>query len=109
MYQFAAHGRSGQSSQSLSLVTLLRRNSNFLDLIHRHGRRPSQSLDESLRADTLLDMLFDLLQDFSSKYYHRCRAIAYFSVLGAGYVGEDSGGRVDYIEQLSTDASKAAL
>ena len=45
-------------------------------------------------------MLFYFFKDFACQNNNGGCAIAYFSVLGTGYVGQYSRSRMDYIEQL---------
>ncbi len=103
MDQFATHSRSRQPPQSFSLVSIPRGNSNLLDLIHRHSRRPPQPLGNYLRADTLLYMFFYFLQYFSCQHNDGGSAVANFGILRARYVGQDACSGVNYVEKLQKD------
>lgn len=67
MDQLAAHRGCGEFPQGLSLVVLLCVDSNLLDLVDSHGAGSSQTLDDGLTADTVLNVLLDLLEDLSSQ------------------------------------------
>ena len=98
--QLAAHRGCGEFAQSLALVVLLGVDGNLLDLVDGHGARPPQALDDGLAADSLLDVLLDLLQNLSGQHNDRRGSVSDLSVLRAGNVGEDAGGGVDNVEQL---------
>ena len=65
--QLAAHRSCGEFPQSLSLVVLLCVDGNLLDLVDGHGAGSSQTLDDGLTADTMLDVLLDFLENLSSQ------------------------------------------
>lgn len=65
--ELAAHRGGREFPQSLSLVVLLCVDGNLLDLVDSHGARPPQSLDDGLTADSLLDMVLDLLENLSGE------------------------------------------
>lgn len=98
--QLAGHGSGGQLGQGLTAVGLVSADRNLLDLVDGHQRRSSQTLDDGLRADTLLDVLLDLFEDLTSEDDNRSRTIAHLSILGPGNIDEDSGGGVNDIEKL---------
>jgi len=79
--EFAAHRSGGEFPESLPLVALLSADGNLLDLVDGHGARSPQSLDDGLTADTLLDMLLDLLEDFPCEYDDRGCSVSHFCVL----------------------------
>jgi hypothetical protein len=53
-----------------------------------------------MRANPLLDVFLDLLENLSRENNDRGRAIAYLGVLGSRNIDENLCGRVDDIEQL---------
>lgn len=67
MDQLAAHRSCGEFPQNLSLVVLLCVDGNLLDLVDSHSAGSSQTLDDGLTADTVLDVLLDLLENLSSQ------------------------------------------
>lgn len=64
----------------------LRADRNLLQLIDSHSTRPPQALDDYLRADSLLHVLFHFFQDLAGQHYDRGRAVANLSILTARYV-----------------------
>src|SRR5271155_108717 len=66
MYQLAAHSRGGQLAQRIDSAPLRRADRDLFYLVDCHSRRSSKTFDDCLRADALLDMVFNLFQYFSS-------------------------------------------
>lgn len=100
MNELAAHGGRRKFSQRLPLVALACVDRNLLDLVDRHSRRPSQTLDDRLAADTLVYKVLDFLQDLTGEYNDRGGTVANFGVLRASDVCEDAGGGVHDVEEL---------
>jgi hypothetical protein len=65
--QLACHGSRSQLDKSITAVALVGANSNLLDLVDSHLRCPPQTLDDNLRADTLLNVLLNLFQDLAGE------------------------------------------
>lgn len=65
--QLACHGSRSQLDKSITAVALVCANGNLLDLVDSNLRCPPQTLNDNLRADTLLNMLLDLLQDLAGE------------------------------------------
>ena len=106
--QLAGHGSACQLCQSLPLVALVGANCNLLDLVYGHLRRSSQTLDDYLRADTLLNVILDLLQDLTCQDDDGRSTIANFGVLRSGNIDEDSGCGVDNVQELLKSVSLLA-
>lgn len=87
------------------MVALVGADRNLLDLVDGHLRRPPQAFDDDLRADAILDVLLDLLQNLSSQHNDRCSSISYLSVLRSCDIDEDAGGGVNDVEQLQNFVS----
>lgn len=101
MDKLAAHGCCCKLLEGVPLVALGCVDRDLHDLVYCQVRRSSQTLHDGLTADTLLNKVFDLLQDLSSEHYYGCCTISNFGVLGTGDIGEDAGGGVDNVEELS--------
>ena len=61
MYQLAAHSRGSQLPQRLPLSALLSVYSNLFDFVDGQVGSSSESFDDSLTADALIDKVPDLL------------------------------------------------
>jgi len=79
--QLTAHSSSCELAQGFPFVSLARIDSNFLDFVDCHSRCSTQALNNRLRANSLLNMVFDFLQNLSSKHNDRCGAISNLSIL----------------------------
>lgn len=98
--KLAGHGGSGQTLEGFAVVSLLCANGNLLDLVDGQVRRSSQAFDDDLCTDSLLDVVLDLLKDLSGEDDNGGGTVTNFSILRSGNVDEDSGGRVNNVEEL---------
>ena len=99
--QLAGHGCGSELGEGIPLVALVSVDRDLLDLVDGHLRSFSQALDDDLCADTLLDVLLDLLEDFSSQNHDGGCSVSNFGILRAGDVDEDTCGGVNDIEELN--------
>jgi hypothetical protein len=98
--QLASHGGGSQLDESIAAVALIGANGDLLNLIDSHLGCPPQTLDDDLRANTLLDVLLNLLQELTGENNDRCSTVTDLGVLRSSDIDEDSGSGVNNIEEL---------
>lgn len=98
--QLAGHGGRSQLDESIAAVALISANGDLLNLVDSHLGCPPQTLDDDLRANTLLDVLLNLLQDLTGENNDRRSTVTDLGVLRSSDIDENSGSRMNNVEEL---------